>query len=301
MIQRHAHRKYFAAVVVCILLSQFACALFGSTTTEADLQATENALSLTQIALDAKLTPEPAETPAQPQPEDQPPAETKEAQYEWGGVTLFYDPELILEIEAQTIEAKTGDEPYETPNPAYTQFSLTLDSGVVLVVPIQDYKAIADFAEGLLAELEALIKQRPSAFGDCIPELPLVTFYHICDHQQFNANVGYLDFQNGSGVRFVTVYGIQDAVPVSNENLVYVFQGITNDGKYYVNAKFRITNSELQDFGAELPPDVYADASGAALQQYFSDYEQALNGPHLQKYQPPLERFDAILKSLRVE
>lgn len=221
-------------------------------------------------------------------------------QIEWDGVTLSYDPNLILDIEASTVPAKTGEDPYEMPAPSYTQFSLILDSGVILVVPIAAYLEVADFAEELFVDLSLLIDEKPEEFGDCVPELPLVAFFHHCDHQQFNANVDFVDFQNGSGVRFVTVYGIQDAVPVSNENLVYIFQGFTEDDKYYLVGGFRLTHKQLDEYVGAFPQEVYTDEDGVALGEYFSGYEELLNKTP-EDFQPLLTRFDMIIESLRVE
>jgi len=121
----------------------------------------------------------------------------------------------------------------------------------------------------------------------------------MCDHQQFNSNLSGLDFGNGSGVRFVTVYGIQDMVPVDNENLVYVFQGLTDNGKYYIKAVVRLLYSQLPEVG-EIPVDVYAAADFATVQQYFEGFEQLLNQNEAE-FSPKLDWIDAFLGSLRVE
>ena len=108
----------------------------------------------------------------------------------------------------------------------------------------------------------------------------------------------FIDFENGSGVRFVTVYGIQDAAPVSNEILVYTFQGITEDQQCYVKASFMLTHQELEDF-AEIPAEIYSDPTGTALDTYFSDFEQLLNGDP-DGFSPSLARFDLIISSIEM-
>ncbi|MBI9045875.1 MAG: hypothetical protein JEZ06_15390 [Anaerolineaceae bacterium] len=256
--------------------------------------ATETSESSEVIAADIpgeEIEEETSSEPAEPL--------NKEVPYSWEEVTLFYDPDLIIDIQASTIPAKSGDDMYEEPAPAYTQFHLLLDAGVILVVPVDAYKEAADFAGDLLLQVEQISKQKSYTDG-CLPELPLVSFFNECSHQQFNSNVGFLDFQNGTGFRFVTVYGIQDIQPVSNEHLVYKFQGFTEDMKYYIIGTFRITHTDLEEMVMDIPQEIYEDATGAALNTYFQDFEDLLND-NPQNFQPALERFDAMISSIRVE
>jgi hypothetical protein len=214
-----------------------------------------------------------------------------------GGMEFWYDPKVILDIEASTIPWSEGGA-YEEPHPAFIQYSLLLDSGAISVVEIEIYKNVSDVAAQIFPELQTLIANQNAQSSDCIPELPLVSFFHECSHQQFNSNVKFIDFENGSGVRFVTVYGIQDAAPVSNEILVYTFQGITEDQQCYVKASFMLTHQELEDF-AEIPAEIYADSTGTALDNYFSDFEQLLNG-NPDGFSPSLARFDLIISSIEM-
>jgi hypothetical protein len=108
-----------------------------------------------------------------------------------------------------------------------------------------------------------------------------------------------LDFANGSGTRFVSVYGIQDMIPVDNENLVYVFQGITDDDKYFIKAIVRLLHEQLPEFG-EVPADIYAAQDYETVQQYFEGFEQLLNNNEAD-FSPKLEWIDAFLQSLQVE
>lgn len=214
-----------------------------------------------------------------------------------GGVEFYYDPEAILDIEAATIPASEGGA-YEEAHPAYIQYSLVLDSGTIAVVPVEFYESVSGAALETFPELRSLLAGKNAESLDCIPELPLVAFYHECSHQQFNADLAFVDFRSGSGVRFVTVYGVQDAAPISNENLVYTFQGITDDGQCYIRANFRLTHRALEGI-TEIPDEVYADADGAALAEYFSAFQQQLEDDPA-GYSPALTRFDRIMSSISV-
>jgi hypothetical protein len=213
------------------------------------------------------------------------------------GMALWYNSAVIEDIRATTVPLTEGGYG-EVAHPAYVQYSLPLDSGAIAVVEIQAYTSMSESADRIFPELRSVLANRSAMALDCIPELPLAAFFRQCSHQQLNANVEYVDFKNGTGMRFVTVYGIQDAAPISNEHLVYVYQGITNDKQCYVTASFRLSHEGLEDY-AQIPRDVYRDTSGISLAEYFSEHEQLLNSQP-DGYMPELERFDLIMRSVEV-
>ena len=52
----------------------------------------------------------------------------------------------------------------------------------------------------------------------------------------------YLDFQNGSGVRYLLSYQEESSKESSTE-LFYTYQGLTTDRKYYVSFVFQVADS----------------------------------------------------------
>ena len=101
------------------------------------------------------------------------------------------------------------------------------------------------------------------------------------------------------GVARAAVYGIQDAAAISNETLVYKFQGFTEDEQCYVNASFSLTHSDLEEY-AEIPMDVYTDSTGTALQTYFMEYQELLDS-NPGGFSPDLSRFDEIINAIEVD
>lgn len=274
--------------LILIALTQMACTLVEGVTINEFPEYVDYNLKGSAIS----------EVGADPDPEG-PAAPTHETYFEQDGIRLYYDPQLILDVEppTETVPAADGEDMYEPAHPAFVHFNLYMEHAQVYVAPVEEYEEVADFAPGIISDLQRLNDSLKN-FSDCVPELPLDIFFRVCDHQQFNANLAQLDFENGSGVRFVSVYGIQDLAPVDNENLVYVFQGFTDDGKYYVKAIVRILHSQLQDVG-EIPGEIYMeDAAGVAV--YFDDFEVLLN-QNEDDFAPALEWIDAFLASLWVE
>jgi hypothetical protein len=62
--------------------------------------------------------------------------------------------------------------------------------------------------------------------------------------QVFRAQVEYLSFANGSGVRYLTQMA-QGYSPVNNEEMFYTFQGLTGDGTQYVTLYYPVALPDL--------------------------------------------------------
>lgn len=88
-----------------------------------------------------------------------------------------------------------------------------------------------------------------------------------------------LDPVNGTGIRFVTAYGNQGD-PISNDNLFYTFQGMSQDGRFYISVTVPINNTMIN--GPTDPTTV--------------DWA---NVP-ADSWQPALETLDAIVLSAQI-
>lgn len=213
-----------------------------------------------------------------------------------GPVELFYDPGVILVIEAEAVAGAEGG--MFTPYPDYGRYLLPVDDGTIEVVDVYNLAYVNPGSVAEIDNLKTRIENRNLNALWCIPEVPLADGLDMCNRQQFFSNAEFIDFKNGSGVRFVTVYAIQDSVPVTNEYLQYVFIGLTGNGDCYVKAKFAITHADIPSSGW-IPDEVYSDSSGELMEEYFMDntwlLESAPDG-----FFPELEYFDAIIESLAI-
>jgi hypothetical protein len=114
--------------------------------------------------------------------------------------------------------------------------------------------------------------------------------------QVMHAQISYLDFENGQGVRYLTQFD-QAPLPINSFELIYTFQGLTDDGQTYVAAVLPVTHpdlpatplvneqqiAELSDFAAYLAQTV------AWLEQQPGD-----------SFTPNLAQLDALIQSLEV-
>jgi hypothetical protein len=137
-----------------------------------------------------------------------------------------------------------------------------------------------------------------------VDQLPAVPFFNAA--QVFASNIQAVSFQNGSGIRFLTEYA-QYAAPVNNHELIYHFQGFTNDGEYYIIAILPITApvlAETSDAGAPLPPGgipypFMADPN-ADMHAYYASITDLLNATSPDAFTPSISQLDALIQSIRV-
>jgi hypothetical protein len=135
-------------------------------------------------------------------------------------------------------------------------------------------------------------------------QLPQVPFFNA--QQAFASKAEVLSFQNGQGVRFLTEYA-QYFASANNHDLFYHYQGLTNDGAYYVIAILPISAPELaetSDGGAVLPtggvpyPDI--NDPNPDWQTYYKSVTEVLNATPAQDYTPTIDQLDALIQSMRI-
>jgi heat shock protein HslJ len=145
-----------------------------------------------------------------------------------------------------------------------------------------------------IQQLSQLIAEKPAVSTPPLPVLP-----GINAAQTLVAQVQYLDFTGGSGVAFLAYY-TQDASPLTNQSLLYFFQGLTTDGNWYVSMAFPIDSAVLPDTAADVPADAVHQATedNAA---YLQEVTQALNEAAPGDFTPPLDQLNAMAASIIVQ
>lgn len=97
------------------------------------------------------------------------------------------------------------------------------------------FPSIIEAAKGL----KALLAKRPATPPNELPVYPPSdAALEIATH------FTYIDAEWGSGYGAVVIFA-QDTPRVTNADIVYYFQGLTKDGRYYVTASFALTNPKL--------------------------------------------------------
>jgi hypothetical protein len=224
------------------------------------------------------------------------------------GVSFQYDPYLAAGIQPQIVDAFTEDNgmnylllpqhlsftflnSYADAEPLLQRRQLNLETMPQIVVyPVAAYSAMHHLARVQIEQLQALLAGQPSTPGGLLPYLPLHNAAQV-----FHSQVAYPAFTNGAGVRYVTAFS-QEASPITNQQLIYTFQGLTDDRQYYVAAFFPVTT-------AVLPDTVKVDDWEACVNYpiYVAETKAVLNDLTPLDFTPDFTLLDAVVASLRVE
>ena len=160
----------------------------------------------------------------------------------------------------------------------------------IFVYPVEGL-GINEFADQIPGSLRSLLQSQQA--GDSMPYLPLYNAGQV-----MHAQVAYLDFKNGKGVRYLTQFD-QAPLPINNYELHYTFQGLTSDGKYYVAAVLPVNLPELPEDASvnlENPP-----ASLSDFPTYLAGTVEMLNGKPSSAFSPDLSTLDAMMESLKIK
>ncbi|RMF68345.1 MAG: hypothetical protein D6742_05390 [Cyanobacteria bacterium J069] len=141
--------------------------------------------------------------------------------------------------------------------------------------------------------LRTILTQRPFYINRPIAVLPTIEGSEVLRSQ-----MEYLRFGSGNGLRFVGVYK-QDVSPILRDQLVYMFQGLTTDGRYYVSFSQPLLTSVLPAT-APLTADQY-DVFVAEYEVYLRRVAQQLNVQGSSGFFPDLALLDDVVRSLRIQ
>ena len=164
----------------------------------------------------------------------------------------------------------------------------------VMVFPADEYqKMSADpatsmyDARSMITTLQYIIATGNFPAQPQVPDrLPALPDQHA--YQVFHTQETILTFKNGNGIRYITSYS-QAAFPDISSNLIYSFQGITLDGKYYVSVMMPIELAGLD------PAPQNAEQYPAYLTTTVDRISQAG-----ESFNPSIETLDAMVQSLLV-
>ncbi|HKY54242.1 MAG TPA: leucine-rich repeat domain-containing protein [Anaerolineales bacterium] len=160
----------------------------------------------------------------------------------------------------------------------------------VMIFPTQMYSTMSEPAKGEIEALRTLLETPSLAPEKQMPLLPLINAAQI-----FHVQVKYVDFQNGTGVRFITHYS-QDVGPIVNQRIFYSFQGLTDDGAYYVAAYFPLSATGL---GNDPAPEDW-ESFIAHYQDHVTETVSHLDSLSSNDFEPGLDKLDRMITSLVV-
>lgn len=164
----------------------------------------------------------------------------------------------------------------------------------IFIYPVAEMAPANESMASVATALQMLLHTRQA--GDQLPLLPLP----VSEKQIIDARLQYLDFQNGTGIRYLTQTG-NGIVPINNSELVYAFQGITNDGQYYIAASLPITHPDLpggRQMAEQMAAEIEKDP--AFYLNYISTVVTLLEQQPSGSFTPDLDDLDSMMRSLVV-
>jgi hypothetical protein len=221
---------------------------------------------------------------------------------DYNGVSFSYDPSLASQVLPEIVPAvNDADAPEWDLAPEHLSFKFVgyplfpdaFHEPRILVFPAEEYATLSPQAGQEIADLRTLLAQKPAALtpDQTLPFLPIWNAGQV-----LQANIAYLDFQNGNGVRFLTHYA-QDVYPVSSRSLFYTFQGLTSNGRFYISAVMPVSNAILPDENSVVVDQAFADN----FSNYIASIEQELSAAPPSSFIPGLTLLDDMIASLQVK
>jgi hypothetical protein len=217
-----------------------------------------------------------------------------------GSLTLSLDTGSIATgFQTETVAAvPVGDDaPYWEVLPEYTRATLEgypisshLMKPQIFIYRVDDLTKVNEGAGKIVASLQTLL-QSPQEIP-AMPFLPLLN-----ESQVIDTHTQYLDFKNGQGLRYLTEFS-QGIMPINNSKLIYTYQGLTGDGKYYVAAVLPVNHPSLPVDGnvtGNEPPEFTSD-----FQTYLANVVGTLNQQAASTFTPDLTQLDAMMSSVEI-
>jgi hypothetical protein len=243
------------------------------------------------------------------------------------GVSFIYDEWLASGVKALTVPASipAPDEmafPFDTAYPEHVAFGLVgtyphePDSFIkpeIHVYPAADFRQTFKPFRGMSAEVERNLKRlrlllttQRRDFAGVPPFLPPLT----ADTLAVRAHTHYVRFRGGAGLACV-LQTQQEEQPVNNQNLSYEFQGLTDDGRFFVTAQFPVAAPFLADdrdaatYGNfEHPGCFNCNARLRVFRRKYRAYAagvaRKLEGLPAASFAPSLDMYDELLSSLEI-
>jgi len=236
---------------------------------------------------------------------------------EFKRVSFRYDKSVFGNVKSETVPEQRLEERNDKPDgvaPEHAHFTFEhgrLDTDAhVSVYPLNEFPKVYSVNSKLVKSMEEKIKGLKEVIKDPlyrldgqIPHLPFVD-----SSDNFYVKVRQFNFVNGQGVLFVT-HWTQGAALVSNRNLVYRFEGITEDGKYYVTAETPVTVAFLPfdppfSFEGYTYEHLFEAYRRPEAKRRYEDYLKSITD-RLKKleprdFYPNLDKFESIIASLKV-
>lgn len=292
--------------VVCLAIPVIGFLFFFNLRVGQNLRPSSVQVTQQQVIVEPTYTPWVTPTPmeatgAQPTPTEWP-IQRDGDRYRFEGLGFELDPAIAGGPSARVIVETTdpANSAYWSIYPQHLNVALagyplsdTFFKPEILVFPVDEYRRVSSYAGEEIDSLITLLEARP-ADARKFPFLPLINAGQV-----FHTRVEYLDFQNGSGVRYLAMFA-QSPDPVTSQNLTYIYQGLTADGRHYVSVILPVGHPSLPASPNALPVEEL-QAIAEDNENYRAETAAALAAQPEGTFIPELSKLDALIASIEVD
>ncbi len=277
------------------------------------------AIACVFLACDLKPTVRSNEGTLEPKAESVEELVLSEATVAFEGVSFSYDPRVFGDVKKEVVPERKLEDPTHKPDfatPEYISFEFELGKELrkarIAVYSLDDFDdafavspPYVKYLNENIANLKKVLKDPTLRFDRQIPHLE-----YADASDDFYVKVRKFNFPSGSGIIFVKRWSIE-ADLISNQNLIYRFEGITSDGKSYLTAETPVRVAFLpegspDEFEGYTHENLYKGnasekAAEARIDEYIRSISTRLEKLGLNEYTPNLEKFEAIISSLKID
>jgi len=290
-------RRSRTVLVITLLLSlSLACSITGGNETPPEVSSEDTIATSVAATISADQGGEDMTPTEYPTVHPTVTASAPEPNFRYAGVSFFFNPILADDL---TAGVTPGD--YEEDNPWWSTpehrvfrfnnwvLSDAFHSSTIKVYPVADFKAINENVSNGLDALQLALDTHPADHAG----LAMSDLFNA--GQLYQSNIKYIDFQNGRGARWLAQYG-QGYSSVGWPNLFYAYQGLTDDGLYYVSIILPVTHPYLPDVDIADLDDEFYENYGAYRDGIVAQLESESDNTFV----PSLVLLDEIVASLRI-
>ncbi len=222
---------------------------------------------------------------------------------EYGGVKIAFDAQLAQSAQGETLPAVPVTEGPALGGGSPVAIRFLFDGAKaenyfnphlaqVLVYKADDWTNLDPSTAQTVANLKNLLATKPVSMTGPLPVLPPMS-----GQQALYAQAQYLDFHGGTGVGFLTYYTLA-VDPITASDLFYTFQGLTNDGKYYVSVFHPVSTTLLPATAAMSGPQYEEFAKN--YETYLTTLTAQLNELISAGYVPDLVLVEDLMRSIEI-
>jgi hypothetical protein len=252
-----------------------------------------------------------------------------EKEFSFENVSFVYDTSLFSDVKGETVSASLLEDPTHKPSNVYpnhinfvfkkpytgeqTSGEELYSDSLIDVYPIEEYKkAYSFYGINLEREFGDLkeITAKSSKFSPGSGKKQMLYIPFVDEHQAFYSNVKVLQFQNGKGLLYLTQWQPDEHV-INNTRLQYIFQGITNDNKYFVFMTFPVSVKGFPKDDDARYQDKYERLNDTS--EYWSKNYQNLYAKYAletavkldkmppEDFTPNLNKIESLIRSLKIK